>query len=158
MTREANVGEGCAVNSASRALFSANTFCSAGRAWLASMRPNAGSDSNSSSGVFTPGILSDVRQYPGECRSAADEPADASQRTAPESLRERGAVGRGQQKRPAVRGFGQHIQGGCPRVGGAPIEHLLESGRAGLLPLRGAQRSVMVGIEARQQACLVLLP
>src|ERR1700722_14389393 len=96
MTREANVGEGCAVNSARRARFSASTFSSAGRAWCASMRPKAGSESNSSSGLFTPEILSDVRQQPGQSGRAPQKQADAGQRAPAESLRERFTLGSGQ--------------------------------------------------------------
>src|SRR6267142_1653161 len=98
MTREAKVGQGCAVNSASRARFSASTLSRAGRAWLASIRPKAGSDSNSSSGLFTAQILSDVSQHPGKRGAAAHETADTRQGTTPESPRERFALGCGQQK------------------------------------------------------------
>src|ERR1700733_13142075 len=103
MTREANGGWGRAVNSARRARFSASTRSRAGRAWAASMRPNSGSDSNSSRGLFTAAILSDVRQHPGERGGAAYDPADSRQRAPAESLRERFAVGYGEQECAAVR-------------------------------------------------------
>jgi hypothetical protein len=98
MTRDANVGEGLAVNSSSRARFSASTRSSAGRACLASMRPNAGSDSSSKSGLFTPKILSDVQQHPGESGGTADETAEAGQGAVSEAARERlGVAGRQQE-------------------------------------------------------------
>src|SRR5216683_5345418 len=97
MTREANVGQGCAVSSARRSRLSASTCSNAGRACFASIRPKAGSESNSNSGLFTAGILSDVHQHPGESGAAPHEAADARQRAPPESPRERFAVGCGQE-------------------------------------------------------------
>src|SRR5713226_6388902 len=97
MTREANVGCGRAVSSAMRSRFSASTVSNAGRACFASIRPKAGSDSNSKSGLFTAGILSDVHQHPGESGAAAHKPADTRERAAPESPCERFAVGGGQE-------------------------------------------------------------
>src|SRR6202140_1964178 len=116
MTSEANVGRGRAVNSARRARFAASTFSKAGRAWLAAMRPNAGSDSNSSRGLFTAAILSDVRQHPGERGSAPHEPADSGEGAPPETLRERFAVGYGQQESPAIRGIAQHVHAWAERL------------------------------------------
>src|ERR1700692_4346913 len=109
MTREANVGPSRAVSSARRARLSASTLSKAGRAWLASMRPNAGSDSNSSRGLFTAAILSDVRQHPGERGSATHEPTDSGKGAPAESLRERFAVGCGQQKCAAITWIAQHV-------------------------------------------------
>src|ERR1700681_3921823 len=151
MIREANVGRGSAVNSARRARFSASTFSNAGRAWLASMRPNAGSDSNSSNGLFTAVILSDVRQHPGQRGGAAHESADTRQRTAPEPLREGFAVGCAQQKCATVRGLRHDVQRRWTRFGHASILNLAASGRASLIPLCTAQGPVVVAVEARQQ-------
>src|ERR1700722_6346270 len=158
MTSEANVGRGRAVNSARRARFSASTFSKAGRAWLAAMRPNAGSDSNSSRGLFTAAILSDVRQHPGESGRAAHDPADSDKGAPPESLRERFTIGCGQQKCAAIPGIAQHVHAWADRFRRVSLEDLLASGRAGLLPLGCAQRAVVIGVEARQQRFLVLLP
>src|SRR5579859_3006780 len=102
MTREANVGQGCAVSSLRRSRLSANTFSNAGRACRASIRPKAGSDSNSNSGLLTPQILSDVLQHPGESGAAPHEPADSRQRAVPESPRERFAVRGSQEVCPAI--------------------------------------------------------
>src|ERR1700730_9348970 len=98
MTSEANVGAVCAVSSARRRRLSASTFSNAGRACCASIRPKAGSDSSSNSGLFTAEILSDVHQHPGESGAAPHEGGDTRQRAAPESPRERFAVGCGQEK------------------------------------------------------------
>src|ERR1700722_1713060 len=158
MTSEANVGRGRAVNSARRARFSASTFSKAGRAWLAAMRPNAGSDSNSSRGVFTAAILSDVRQHPSETGSAPHDPTDSGKGAPPESLRERFAVGYGQQECAAITWIAQHVHARRERFRRVPLEDLLARGRAGLLPLGGAQPAVVIGVEARQQRFLVPLP
>src|SRR5450631_112114 len=158
MTREANVGPSRAVSAARRARFSASTFSNAGRAWLASMRPKGGSDSNSSRGLFTAAILSDVRQHPGESGGAAHEPADSGEGAPSETLRERFAVGYGQQESPAIRGIAQHVNARRQRLRRASLEYLLARGRARLLPFRAVQAPVMVAVEAREQRGLVVLP
>src|SRR5580704_1481796 len=132
MTRDANVGVGFAVNSSRRAWFSASTRSSAGRACLASMRPKAGSVSNSRSGLFTPRILSDVQQHPGESGAAADEAAEAGQSSVSEAARERFRVARSQQERAAVSRIRQDVHGGRLRFGAAVLEHFAPGGRAGL--------------------------
>src|SRR5271168_3031445 len=109
MTRDAKVGAGLVVNSSKRAWFSESTRSSAGRACLASMRPKAGSLSNSRSGLFTPTILSDVQQHPGEGGGAADEAAEAGQGAVSESARERLGVAGRQQERAAVSRIRQDI-------------------------------------------------
>src|ERR1700734_3202596 len=122
MTRDANVGVGFAVNSSRRAWFSASTRSSAGRACLASIRPKAGSVSNSRRGLFTPTILSDVQQHPGESGGAADEAAEAGQGAVSESPRERPGVAGCPQERAAVPRIRQDVHGGRPRFGGAVLE------------------------------------
>ena len=122
------------------------------------MRPKAGNDSNSNSGLFTERILSDVRQHPGQSGAAADEAADSCQRSPPEPLRERFTVGCRQQKCAAVRRMGQDVQGRRTRFGHTVIENLAPRGRTRLFPLGTAQGAVVVDVEARQQPCLILLP
>src|SRR6202789_1459636 len=158
MTSEAKVGRGCAVSSAMRCRFSASTCSSAGRAWCASMRPKAGSDSNSRSGLFTAKILSDVRQYPGEGGAAAHEPADAGHCAAPEPPRQCFAVRCSQQKCASIHGIAEDVGRGRTHLGRTPIQDLPAGGGARLLPLRRAQCAVVVGVEAREQGGLVLFP
>src|ERR1700733_12842876 len=148
MTSDANVGGGLAVNSSRRAWFSDSTRSSAGRACLASIRPKAGSVSNSRSGLFTPTILSDVQQHPGESGGAADEAAEAGQGAVSESPRERPGVAGCQQERAAVPRIRQDIHGRRPRVRGAVFEDFAGGGRGGRLPFRRAQGAVVVGVEA----------
>src|ERR1700678_2502973 len=158
MTSEAKVGRGCAVSSAMRCRFSASTCSSAGRAWCASMRPKAGSDSNSRSGLFTAKILSDVRQYPGEGGAAANEAADAGRCAAPEPPRQCFAVRCGQQKCASIHGIAEDIDRGWTHLGRTPIQDWPAGGSARLLPLRRAQCAVVVGVEAREQGGLVFFP
>src|SRR6202041_2271834 len=158
MTSDAKVGRGCAVSSAMRCRFSASTCSSAGRAWCASMRPKAGSDSNSSSGLFTAKILSDVRQHPGEGGAAAHETADAGHCAAPELPRKCFAVRCGQQKCASIRGIAEDVDRGRTHLGRTPIQDLPARGSARLLPLRRAQCAVVVGVEAGKQGGLVFFP
>src|ERR1700677_2447162 len=132
MTREAKVGWGCAVSSPMRCRFSASTFSSAGRAWRASMRPKAGSDSNSRSGLFTVQILSDVRQHPGEGGAAAHESADAGQRAAAEAPRQCFAVRCGQQKGAPIHRIAENVDRRRAGLGGAPVQDLFARGGARL--------------------------
>src|ERR1700730_4142061 len=150
MTREANVGAGCAVSSAMRRRLSASTFSSAGRACCASIRPKAGRDSNSKSGLFTAGILSDVHQHPGESGAASHESGYTPERAAPESPGERFAVGSGQEIGPSVHRISENIQGRRQYFGGAAVQHLPASGRTGQFPFLAAYGPVVVAIEARQ--------